>query len=62
MKERVMKALEFGVSLTIGMLIVNVVMKDKIGFIDIIVTFVVSMIVDFIFSIIGDKIKRTKAK
>lgn len=62
MKQKVLEALKFGVSLTIGMVIVNVVMKDKISFVDIAITLVVAMIVDLIFSIVGDKIKRKRYK
>ncbi|HAB60265.1 MAG TPA: hypothetical protein DCE48_06090 [Lachnospiraceae bacterium] len=62
MKQKVLEALKFGVSLTIGMVIVNVVMKDKISFVDIAIILVVAMIVDLIFSIVGDKIKRKRYK
>lgn len=62
MKENLIRALGYAVMVAVGMVIVNLICGNGIGFQYAIIAGIIAGIVDFIFSSVSNNIKRKKGK
>ncbi len=62
MKENMIRALGYAVMVAVGMVIVNLIRGNRIGFQYAIIAGIIAGIVDFVFTSVSNNIKRKKGK